>query len=118
LDPQPCGPFPQSKAIAGEGDLRLVPIPGHSCGQVGVILRVNGVALFFTADHVLRQDWFVEDSAAGRQYGLLGALFDPERAAGTTRRIQHFVSEMPTVLLPAHDTDAPRRLAVMESIEI
>jgi N-acyl homoserine lactone hydrolase len=118
LDPQPCGPFPQSKALSGEGDLRLVPIPGHSRGQVGVIVRANGVALFFTTDHVLRQDWFVEDCAAGRLYGLLGALFYPERAAETTRRIQRFVRGTPTVLLPAHDTDAPRRLAAMESIKI
>jgi N-acyl homoserine lactone hydrolase len=118
LDSLPCGPFPRSKVIGGEGDLRLVPIPGHSIGQVGAILQTNEVALFFTADHVLRQDWFIEDWGAGRLYGVFGALFYPKLAIETTRRIHRFVSEASAVVLPAHDTDAPRRLAAMEPIRI
>jgi N-acyl homoserine lactone hydrolase len=117
LDPHPYGPFPESKALNDAGDLRLVPIPGHSPGQVGVILRTNGVALLFAADHVLRQDWFVEDWAAGRLVGL-GTFGFPKHAVETTRRIQRFTAEVPTVLLPAHDTDAPRRLTAMETIEL
>jgi len=114
LDPEPYGPFPRSKAVTETEDLHIVPLPGHSLGQVGVILRMDEIALFFTADHVLRQDWFVEDWAAGRLIGL--GQFFPEDAVETSRRIHHFTEEVPTVLLPAHDTDAPSRLEEMETI--
>lgn len=116
LDPEPYGPFPKSKALAESGDVRLVPIPGHSIGQVGVILQTNGVALFFSADHALRQDWFLEDYDAGRLL-MLGALFFPKAAAETSRRIHAFVEEIPTVFLPAHDAEAPARLAAMETLK-
>lgn len=117
LDPEPYGPFPESKRLTESGDVRLVPIPGHSIGQVGVIVRAGGeVALFFAADHALRQDWFVEDYEAGRLL-MLGALFFPKRAAETSRRIYRFAEEAPTVLIPSHDADAPDRLAAMEPLK-
>lgn len=61
LDPEPYGPFPESKALTESGDVRLVPIPGHTIGQIGVIVETRGPTLFLAADHVLRQDWFLED---------------------------------------------------------
>jgi glyoxylase-like metal-dependent hydrolase (beta-lactamase superfamily II) len=117
LDPEPYGPFPASKALTDSGDVRLVPIPGHSIGQVGMIVETNGLALFFAADHVLRQDWFVEDYEAGRMLGL-GALFFPKLAAETSRRIHGFVEEVPTVFLPSHDAEAPARLAAIEPLKV
>jgi N-acyl homoserine lactone hydrolase len=117
LDPEPYGPFPESKTLTESGDIRLVPIPGHSIGQVGVIVQTDSAALFFAADHMLRQDWFVEDYAAGRLLGL-GALFFPKLAAETSRRIHGYIEEMPTVLLPSHDADAPARLAAMETVKV
>jgi N-acyl homoserine lactone hydrolase len=122
MDPEPFGPFPESKALGADGDLRLVPIPGHSDGQVGVILQTDGIALFFAADHIARQDWFVEDWAEGRRTnGLVWTFFWMRRyrklAAETSRRMHRFIEEVPTVLLPAHDADAPRRLATVETIE-
>jgi N-acyl homoserine lactone hydrolase len=117
LDPEPYGPFPKSKSLTESGDVRLVAIPGHSIGQVGVIVRTDGVGLFFVADHALRQDWFVEDYEAGR-LRMLGALFFPKLAAETSRRIHHFVEEVPTVLIPSHDAAAPARLAAMEPLKL
>lgn len=117
LDPEPYGPFPESKALTESGDVRLVPIPGHSIGQIGVIVQTGGAALFFVADHMLRQDWFVEDYATDRLLGL-GTLFFPKLAAETSRRIHRFLEEVPTVLLPSHDAEAPARLAAMESVKV
>jgi N-acyl homoserine lactone hydrolase len=114
LDPEPYGPFPESKTLAP--DVRLVPIPGHSIAQVGAIVRANGHALLFAADHMLRQDWFVEDCRAGRLLGL--GVFFPELARETSRRIHRFAQDTPTVLLPAHDADAPTRLATMERLTL
>jgi N-acyl homoserine lactone hydrolase len=117
LDDDPCGPFPKSKALTDGGDVRLVPIPGHSIAQVGAIVRTNGVSLFFTADHMLRQDWFLDDYEAGR-ITMVSRLLSAKLAAETSRRIQRFVDEVPTVLVPAHDTEAPARLAAMEPVKV
>lgn len=117
LDAEPYGPFPASKTLTESGDVLLVPIPGHSIGQVGVIVRSDDIALFFAADHALRQDWFVEDYDAGR-LPMLGALFFPKLATETSRRIHRFVEETPTVFIPSHDADAATRLAAMEPVKL
>jgi glyoxylase-like metal-dependent hydrolase (beta-lactamase superfamily II) len=109
LDDEPFGPFPTSRAVTSDGAVRLIPLPGHSIGQVGVIVRCGGLRLFFTADHVLRQDWFLEDYAAGRLLGL--GVFFGDQARETSRRIHDFVEIVPTVLVPCHDDAAPERLA-------
>ena len=108
LDPEPYGPFPLSRAITRSADVRLVPIPGHSPGQVAVAYEQAGVTLLFAADHMLRADWFAEDLAAGRLL-MLGA-FGRRDARQTSLRLQEFIRRRPTVLLPAHDADAPSRL--------
>lgn len=64
---------------------------------------------------MLRQDWFVEDCADGN---LRGLAWFPELATETSRRIQRFAAETPTVLLPSHDADAPARLASMENLKL
>lgn len=116
LDPEPFGPFPQSKAVTDRGDITLVPIPGHSVAQVGTVVRTDGATLFFGADHMLRQDWFVEDYANGRFVGL--GLFFRSKAIETSKRIHEFISETPTILLPAHDAEAASRLAAREPVKV
>jgi N-acyl homoserine lactone hydrolase len=117
LDPQPFGPFPASRAVTESGDVRVVPIPGHSIGQVGVIVETEGPTLFFAADHVLRQDWFLEDYAAGNLFGV-GALFFPKQAVETSRRVHAFLEQRPTVLLPSHDAESPARLEAREPVKV
>jgi len=114
LDPEAFGPFDTSKAVTETGDVRLVPIPGHSIAQVGVVVKRRGPALFFGADHMLRQDWFVDDLAAGRLVEL--GVFFRKQAVDTSRRIARFIDETPTVLLPAHDADAAARLSASEPL--
>ncbi|GEM_PF-2384203 len=121
LEPNPCGAFPVSKALDNRVDLRAVPLPGHSLGQVGFVLRMDGPTLLFSADHVLSQQWFLEDWKSDEDVpGLVNPVFwmPRYREAGveTSRRIRSFVDEEPTVLLPAHDSDAPRRLTEREPI--
>ena len=111
LESEPYGPFPSSRVLTERGDVRIVPLPGHSVGQVGVVVETDGPRLLFTADHIMRQDWFLEDYAAGRMIGL--GQFGRKAAIETSRRLHRFIEEAPTVLLPAHDVDAPARLAAM-----
>ncbi len=116
LDDGPYGPFPNSHAVTADGTVRIVPLPGHTIGQVGVIVRTDDVRLFFTADHMLRQDWFCEDLAAGNLLGL--GIFFPKLARETSRRIHSFISDVPTVMVPSHDAGVPQRLAAMEPLEV
>ena len=112
LEEEPVGPFPASRAVSSTGDLRIVPIPGHAPGQVAVVYETGGETLLFSADHMLRADWFIEDLAAGRTI-MLGA-FGQSDARVTSLRLQAFIRERPTVVLPAHDSQAPARLARRE----
>lgn len=114
LDDEPYGPFPQSKRVFE--DIVLVPMPGHSIAQVGVVVPSKGVRLLFGGDHILRQDWFLDDYAAGKRKGL--GLFFPEDAVKTSERIHGFVAAQPTVLLPSHDAEAAGRLAALEPLRV
>jgi glyoxylase-like metal-dependent hydrolase (beta-lactamase superfamily II) len=117
LDPEPYGPFPKSKAITASGDVRLVPIPGHAFGQVGVVVETEPARLLFSADHALSQRWFVEDESAGR-IGMVSRAASKKLGTETSRRIHEFVASAPTVLVPSHDTEAPGRLARLEPITL
>lgn len=116
LDPEPYGPFPESLVLTDRGDVTLVPIPGHSIAQVAVVIRRNKHALFFGGDHMLRQDWFVEDLAAGRMV-MLGRFF-PKLAVETSKRIKQFVQEVPTVLVPSHDSEVAARISAGETLKL
>lgn len=114
LDPDAFGPFPKSKTLTDAADIRLVPIPGHSIAQVGVVVRSGRANLFFGGDHMLRQDWFLEDYDQDRLVQL--GLFYRDEAIETSRRIHRFMEQEPTILLPAHDADAVSRLTAMEAV--
>jgi N-acyl homoserine lactone hydrolase len=113
LETEPFGPFPTSLALTARGDVRVIPLPGHSAGQLGVAVATEDATLVFAADHVLRQDWFVEDYAAGRLLGL--GIFNPGLARETSRRLHRFVEDTGAVLLPSHDSEVPERLAAAVS---
>jgi glyoxylase-like metal-dependent hydrolase (beta-lactamase superfamily II) len=45
------GPFPATHDLFGDGRLRLVPLPGHAAGQVGLLAEVSAERrVFFVAD--------------------------------------------------------------------
>jgi N-acyl homoserine lactone hydrolase len=113
LAPEAFGPFPASLTLTDRGDVRLVPLPGHTAGQVGVVVSTGDSTLLFSADHVLRQDWFLEDHAAGRLLGL--GIFHPALARETSARLHRFVEDTHAVLLPSHDDEVPERLAAATS---
>jgi N-acyl homoserine lactone hydrolase len=109
LDGEAWGPFGRTRALTRRGDVRLVGLPGHSAGQVGVVLHAHDSVLLFAADHMLRRDWFLEDYDAGRLLGL--GIFHPQQARETSRRVRRLLDEMDAILLPSHDGDVPARLA-------
>lgn len=117
LGPEPLGPFPQSLSLTDKRDVTLVPIPGHSIAQVGIVVRSNGATLFFGADHMTDQAHFVDDVGRGR-LSWASHFHSPKLGRESTRRIIEFARQTPTVLLPAHDVDAEMRLETLETLKI
>lgn len=110
LEAEPFGPFAKSKVLTERGDVRAVPLPGHTPGQVGIVMETDAAPLFFAADHTMSKDWFEENHLGADRLPNVG-LAAPKAYADTDRRVQRFMDETSAVLLPAHDPGAPRRLA-------
>ena len=90
-------------ALTEEGDVTLVPVPGHTPGQVAVVVEDGDHAVFLGADSAYTQD------------ALLRSVVDgvgPDEAAErlTHERIRAYAAETPTVYLAAHDPETGARL--------
>jgi glyoxylase-like metal-dependent hydrolase (beta-lactamase superfamily II) len=109
IPPDPYGPFPASLRLTRAGDVTLVPVPGHTPGQLAVIVRDGDHSVMLAADSSYTQDAMLRGIADG-----VGADDALERR--THERIRAYVAENPTVYLPAHDPDTAARLARRETV--
>ena len=105
----PFGPFPASMALTQAGDVTLVAAPGHTPGQLAVVVEDGDHAIFLAGDSSYTQD------------ALLRGVVDgvgPDEAAErlTHKRIRAYAAETPTVYLPAHDPGTAARLAARQPI--
>ena len=55
LDGPPLGPFASSLDLVEDGSLTLVPLPGHTPGQIGVLVRCPGGGALLGGD--VAHDW-------------------------------------------------------------
>jgi glyoxylase-like metal-dependent hydrolase (beta-lactamase superfamily II) len=104
LEPEPNGPFPESLRLTEAGDVILVPVPGHTLGQIGVLVEEAEQTVFLAGDSSYTQDLMLRGAADG-----VGADEEAERL--THERIRAFAAARPTVYLVAHDPDTGARLA-------
>ena len=104
LEPEPLGPFPQSLRLTEAGDVTLVPIPGHTPGQIGVLVDEGEQTVFLAGDSSYTQELMLRGKVDG-----VGADEEAERL--THERIRAFAAATPTVYLVAHDPDTGTRLA-------
>jgi glyoxylase-like metal-dependent hydrolase (beta-lactamase superfamily II) len=109
LPTDPFGPFPQSLRLTKAGDVTLVPLPGHTSGQLGVLVEEDDHTVFLAADSAYRQDLMLAGKADG-----VGS--DEEAEHLTHQRIQAYAASRPTVYLVAHDPGTAARLAQREVI--
>lgn len=107
MDGPPLGPFGASHPVTQDGRIVLVPTPGHVDGHASVIVRGEDISYFLAGDATYSQ----QNLLAGRTDGVTNA---PQEALATFDAIRRFAASEPTVLLPAHDPDAARRLAARE----
>jgi glyoxylase-like metal-dependent hydrolase (beta-lactamase superfamily II) len=104
LPPVQYGPFPQSLALTAANDVILVPVPGHTPGQMGVVVQERDHRVFLAGDTSYSQDLMLRE--------IVDGVSPDEKVARTTlQRVKQFVSEKPTVYLVAHDPDTGIRLA-------
>ncbi len=109
LEPEPLGPFPQSLRLTDAGDVTLVPVPGHTPGQIGVLVDEGEQTVFLAGDSSYTQDLMLRGKADG-----VGADDEAERL--THERIRAYATAHPTVYLVAHDPDTSVRLAERQLI--
>ena len=103
--PEPVGPFPESLALTQTGDVRLVPVPGHTAGQLAVIVEEDeGHSVFIAGDSSYTEDLMLRAAVDG-------IAPDEQAARLTLERILAYAAAVPTVYLPSHDPESAARLA-------
>jgi N-acyl homoserine lactone hydrolase len=103
LEPEPFGPFPQSLRLTEAGDVTLVPVPGHTPGQIGVLVDDGDHTVFLAGDSSYTQALMLDGKPDG-----VGSDEEAERL--THERIRAFAAARPTVYLVAHDPETGARL--------
>jgi N-acyl homoserine lactone hydrolase len=101
--PRPFGPFAQSMALTRAGDVHVLPTPGHTPGHVSVAVEDGDTVVFLAGDTSYTEQLMLDGVADG-------VSPDPARARETLGKIRELAAQRPTVYLPTHDPDAPRRL--------
>jgi N-acyl homoserine lactone hydrolase len=109
LPPVAFGPFPASVPLTQAGDVTLVPVPGHSPGQLAVIVENGDHGVFLAGDSSYTEDAMLRGAVDG-----VGA--DEEAQRLTHERIRAYAAATPTVYLPSHDPDSAIRLAERRTV--
>lgn len=100
--------FAQAHALTSDGDLFIIPTPGHSMGHQSVLLR-DGTRNYVFAGDATFDDIQLRNVAVG------GIVADVGMARASIQALQTLVREQPTVYLPTHDPEARRRLQQAEA---
>jgi glyoxylase-like metal-dependent hydrolase (beta-lactamase superfamily II) len=98
------GVFAASEKLLGRDDVRLIPLPGHTPGHVGVLVKDGSRYWLIAGDAT-----FNREETDGLH--VCGVSEDVEAARETQRIIKRQLATHATVLLPAHDPEAFTRLA-------
>jgi glyoxylase-like metal-dependent hydrolase (beta-lactamase superfamily II) len=95
--------FPQGQHLTRDGDVILVPTPGHSGGHQSVLLLDGERTYCFAGDTS-----FDETQLLSRSIG--GIVANPAQARQSLDALQAYAGSTPTVYLPTHDPDSTTRL--------
>ncbi len=96
------GAFPSTQALTEDGRVRVVPLPGHSPGHLGLIARMAGHDVVCGGDATFSH----EDLFADRLAGIVEA---PAAATRTLQALRAHIEAHPTQLLLCHDPEALAR---------
>jgi N-acyl homoserine lactone hydrolase len=109
LAPVAFGPFPASRVLTAAGDVTLVPTPGHTPGQLAVVLQDGDHSIVFAGDSSYTEQAMLQGKVDG-----VGA--DEQSQLLTHRRMRAYAATTPTVYLPAHDAGSATRLTERRTV--
>ncbi len=92
----PFGAFGASEVLLRNDDVRIVPLPGHTPGHVGVLVRLGDRWALVAGDATF-------DRAETEARHVAGVSTDVGEARATQERIARQLAGFDTLLLPAHD---------------
>ncbi len=97
--------------LTPDGDVIIVPTPGHSNGHQSVLLQEEDRVYWFAGDASFNEDQLIRQEVAG-------ICSDIGDARDTLKRIKTFCAQRPTVYLPTHDPASPDRLQKRQATRI
>jgi glyoxylase-like metal-dependent hydrolase (beta-lactamase superfamily II) len=103
--------FSTSHPLTRNGDVFVVPTPGHSYGHQSVVLLDGERSYFFAGDLAFSENQLLNQ-------GLQGIAYDLSAARTTLNRVNRYVRDTPTIFLPTHDPLALQRLATGTTVAI
>ena len=104
------GPFANSMSLTKEGDVLIIPTPGHTPHHVSVVV-CGSPSLFLAGDTSYNQELLI----AGKVDGVSP---DEDVARQTLSRIVALSKEKPIVYLPSHDPESGNRLLNHSTLQI
>jgi N-acyl homoserine lactone hydrolase len=104
------GPFENSMSVTKQGDVLILPTPGHTPHHVSVVV-CGSPALFLAGDTSYSQQLLI----AGKVDGVSP---NEEVARQTLSRIIALSQERPLVYLPSHDPEGQNRLLNQSVLKI
>ncbi len=100
-------PFGATHDLFGDGSMRLVELPGHARGQIGLLAQTKTGPVFLVADAA----WMLEGIRTGRPPHRLTERIvdDPAQVQETLTKLHAFQRASPeTALIPTHCPEAYR----------
>ena len=109
FDDEPFGPFPSSKRVTDDGDVRLVPTPGHTPGHLSVVVEADDCTYLLAGDASYSEELMLA--------GVVdGVAADDAEARLTLDRIRALAAERRVVYLPSHDPGSVERLLTQRPV--
>ena len=102
FDNGPVGPFEKSMSLTRQGDVLIVPTPGHTPHHVSVVV-CGSPSLFLAGDTSYNQQLLIDGKVDG-------VSPNPDVTRQTISRITALAKERNLVYLPSHDPESQNRL--------
>ena len=120
FEPKPHVGFERSLDLFGDGSVVLVPLGGHTAGQVGMFLSLpSGQRYFFTGDVTWTKegvDWPADRSWALRQ--IVHLDHDESANQAAIVRLHHIQKRYPSLnVVPAHDENVLQHLPIFPQFQ-